>query len=355
MPKNYNLFLKGDVGGWNFSSEMVNYVLNKRKDSRCDVLINSLGGYVHEALSISSLFSLHGDVYVHYVGMNASAATIAAMGAKHISIDADALFLVHQCSNLVFEWDYMNADQLDAHIKDLEKLKNDQTTIDGCIAGMYARRCKKTKDELLALMKQGAWLTAQQALEWGFVDEITKDEGDTAPKMTASLAETMSAAGIPIPPIPMEKGKKQSLLERFISFISSTNQAESKQPEEAATITQNLMKKFKFLTAILGAALAFENLKCSLTEEEAGKIEDAISADKAKIDELTASISGKDSQIDALNTKISGLESTIEDLKKNKPAATTSQVTEPGRGTASDEPIDEAQAIAASKAFLEAY
>ena len=115
------------------------------------------------------------------------------------------------------------------------------------------------------------------------------------------------------------------------------------------------MEKFKFICAILGATIAFENKKCTLTEEDAGKIEDAIKADKAKIDELTASISGKDSAIEALNAKIAELESTVADLKKNKPAATTSQVTESGRGTASDEPIDEAQAIAASKAFLEAY
>lgn len=355
MAKNYNLFLKGDVGGWNFSSDMVNYVLSKRKDSRCDVLINSLGGYVHEALTISSMFAMHGDVHVHYVGMNASAATIASMGAKRITIDASALFLVHQCSNLVAEWDYMNADQLEAHIKNLEKLKNDQNTIDGCIAGMYARRCKKTKDELLALMKDGAWLTAQQALEWGFVDEITNEDKDAAPKMTASLAESIAAAGIPMPPVPMDNGRKQSIFERFISYLTNSNQVNSKQPEETATISNTLMEKFKFICAILGATIAFENQKCTLTEEDAGKIEDAIKADKAKIDELTASISGKDSAIEALNAKISGLESTIEDLKKNKPAATTSQVTESGRGTASDEPIGEAQAIAASKAFLEAY
>ena len=115
------------------------------------------------------------------------------------------------------------------------------------------------------------------------------------------------------------------------------------------------MEKFKFIAAILGAALAFENKKCTLTEEDAGKIEDAIKADKAKIDELTASISGKDSEIVALKAKIAENEATIKDLKEHTPADTTTQVTEPGRGTASDEPIDEAQAIAASKAFLEAY
>ena len=123
MPKNYKLFLKGTVGYWNFNADFVNYVLDKHKDEQVNVLIDSLGGDVSTALSISSLFNLHGNVHCHYVGMNASAATIASMGAKHISIDADALYLVHKCMSLVFEWDYMNADELEAHIKELEKTK----------------------------------------------------------------------------------------------------------------------------------------------------------------------------------------------------------------------------------------
>lgn len=89
MPKNYNLFLKGSVGYWDFNADMVSYVLDKHKESEVRVLINSHGGDVATALSISSLFSIHGNVHCHYVGMNASAATIAAMGAKHISIDAE--------------------------------------------------------------------------------------------------------------------------------------------------------------------------------------------------------------------------------------------------------------------------
>ena len=109
------------------------------------------------------------------------------MGAKHVSIDAHAVFLVHKCMSVVFEWDYMNADELAEHIADLEKLKKDNDTFDGCIAGMYASRCKKPKEDLLALMKKGAWLTARQALEWGFVDEITDDPEDAAPCSTMSL------------------------------------------------------------------------------------------------------------------------------------------------------------------------
>ena len=103
MPKNYKLFLKGTVGYWNFNADFVNYVLDKHKDEQVNVLIDSLGGDVSTALSISSLFNLHGNVHCHYVGMNASAATIASMGANHISIDADALYLVHKCMTLGYE------------------------------------------------------------------------------------------------------------------------------------------------------------------------------------------------------------------------------------------------------------
>ena len=77
----YNLHLKGYVGGWDFDSDYVDFVLNKNTDKEVAVLIDSLGGQLNTALSISSAFRRHGNVHVHFVGMNASAATIASMGA----------------------------------------------------------------------------------------------------------------------------------------------------------------------------------------------------------------------------------------------------------------------------------
>ena len=94
----YNLHLKGYVGGWDFDSDYVDFVLNKNTDKEVSVLIDSLGGQLNTALSISSAFRRHGNVLVHFVGMNASAAIIASMGAKRITIDRSAMYLVHQCS-----------------------------------------------------------------------------------------------------------------------------------------------------------------------------------------------------------------------------------------------------------------
>jgi hypothetical protein len=57
--------------------------------------------------------------------MNASAATIASLGAKHISIDANAMYLVHKCSMSVFEWSSLNADQFEELIARYQQTKTD--------------------------------------------------------------------------------------------------------------------------------------------------------------------------------------------------------------------------------------
>lgn len=316
MPKNYNLFLKGRVGYWDFNADMVNYVLDKHKDSEVHVLIDSLGGDVSTALSISSLFGLHGNVHCHYVGMNASAATIAAMGAKHISIDADALFLVHKCMSLVLEWDYMNADELAAHIAELEKQKKDNDTIDGCIAGMYAKRCKKPKDELLQLMQEGAWLTAKEAKEWGFVDEITNDPADEKPELTDTMATVLADAGIPLPPINVKKG---TILERLFNLFSTKPAAKvAENSTEAAQPQKTMAKTLAKLAALLGSAVAVADGVLTLSEAQAEQLEDKLAEHDSTMAEMTAKIAEKDS-------KISELEGKIKDLAK-EPAEKTTEV-----------------------------
>lgn len=351
MPKNYNLFLKGGVGDWDFNADMVNYVLDKHKDSEVHVLVDSLGGYTHVAVSISSLFKLHGNVHVHFVGHNASAATIAAMGAKHISIDEDAAFLVHKCLVPVLEWDYMNADELDAHIKKLEALKKDNETIDSCVAGMYARRCKKPKEDLLALMKVGGWLTPEQALEWGFVDEITHFDEDEKPELSESAISSLSAAGIPLPP--NFKKRKGSIMERFLAFLQSplSNQAPDNDIDGAPTQSP-IMAKLSALSALLGCTLALADNKISISEEQASKIEETLSENKKSIDSLNSVVADKDKTIADLQASIADKDKTIADLKK-VPASSTSDVIDEKKDDDPYAPVSEADALAASRAFLE--
>lgn len=215
----YNLHLKGFVGGADFDRNYVDYVLSKHVGKSVSVLIDSLGGSVATALSIASAFKNHSDVTVHFVGMNASAATIASLGAKHISIDANAMYLVHKCSQAFFEWGSLNADQFATLIADCEKIKADLDKLDCNIASMYAVKCKKNHSDLLALMQRGGWLTAQEAKEWGFVDEVTNLAADNAPKLSDAVAAEMASAGIPIPNIPV--ADKESAFAKFLASLAS--------------------------------------------------------------------------------------------------------------------------------------
>ena len=292
---NYQLHLKGFVGGFDFDADYVDYILSKHEGKEVHVLIDSLGGRSNTALSIFSAFKRHGNVNVHFVGMNASAATIASLGAKHITMDASAMYLVHKCSVGFFEWGQLNSDGLQALIDNIEHQKADLDKLDANIAQMYATRCKKEPSELLDLMKAGGWLTAQEALAWGFVDELTDYEDEEAPVLTDTMANAMSAAGIPIPNLPNMKfaQQEQSAFAKFMSMLTQyfTN---SKKNEfiNSQTSTSNPMKKiFTSICAILACEHLLSNEgKITLDDAQLNSIESAISRDKQTINDLNAQI-----------------------------------------------------------------
>ena len=320
----YQLHLKGFVGGYDFDADYVDYILNKNKESEVHVLIDSLGGRSNTALSIFSAFKRHGNVNVHFVGMNASAATIASLGAKHITMDSSAMYLVHKCSVGFFEWGQLNSDGLQALIDNIEHQKADLDKLDANIAQMYATRCKKEPAELLELMKAGGWLTAQEALAWGFVDELTDYEDEDAPVLTDTMANAMSAAGIPIPNMPTMKltQQEQSAFAKFMSSLAQlfTNSKNHDFINSQTTPTQNPMKKiFTSICAILACEhLLSQDGKVTLSDAQLDSLESAISADKQTINTLNAQIETLKTEKQALADAKAQLESEKQTLASEK-------------------------------------
>ena len=336
--KSYHLHLKGTVGYWDFSADYVDFVLNKHKDEQVNVLIDSLGGSVATALSISAAFKRHGNVHVHYVGMNASAATIASLGAARVTIDTNAMYLVHKCSQMVFKWDLLNADQLQQLIEECEQAKKDLDKIDLNIAEGYARRCKKAKEDLLALMKVGGWLNAEDALAWGFVDEITDFEEDEEPKVTEEVVDFMAAHGIPVPDLPMND-EKQSLLRQIKEFLRKVYPNES---IKQTTNTTTMKKTFAFIAAVLALA-AFEceeggsvEMTCDQLKDIDDRLKcltDQAEADKATITQHTATIDNLKAQLEAKDAELQAM--------AKKPAEDTQQVTNQGQAPSETSPLQD--------------
>ena len=311
MPQTqYNLHLKGFVGGADFDRNYVDYVLAKNAGKDVNVLIDSLGGNLATALSIAAAFKNHGKVSVHFVGMNASAATIASLGAAHISIDKNAMYLVHKCSTAFFEWGSLNADQFRTLIADCEKTAADLDKLDVNIASMYAGKCKKKTKCLLDLMKVGGWLSAKDALDWGFVDEITDLENEPAPVLTDAVASELAAAGIPLPNLPVEE--KENPILSFFEKMAAIFQSKSKQQ-----ITMN--KIYKSICALLSIeSISLTDGKASLTDEQLTALDKAVEMKLQVISDLEA-------QIAAL---------------KAAPAATSTTIVESGERSAESEKSD---------------
>ena len=339
MKRKYHLHLKGYVGDWNFNSDYVDFVLEKHKDEQVNVLIDSLGGSVATALSVSAAFKRHGNVHVHYVGMNASAATIASLGAARVTIDTNAMYLVHKCSQVVFKWDMMNADQLQQLIEECEKAKADLEKIDLNIASGYAARCKKEKEALLQLMKDGGWLNAEEALAWGFVDEITDLPEDEEPKVTEEVVDYMAAHGIPMPDLPISE-EKQSLLQQIKEFLRRVYPDTSNyKPTKTA---KPMKKSFMMLASLLMLQTleCEEGGTCQLTDEQLGTLE-------AKVKELTDAkadalqqIAQRDADIKALKEQLEAKDAEVKAMGA-KPAEETQQVTNQGQGATETSPMQD--------------
>ena len=311
MPQTqYNLHLKGFVGGADFDRNYVDYILAKNAGKEVNVLIDSLGGNLATALSIAAAFKNHGKVSVHFVGMNASAATIASLGAAHISIDKNAMYLVHKCSTAFFEWGSLNADQFRTLIADCEKAAADLDKLDVNIASMYAGKCKKKTQCLLDLMKVGGWLSAKDALDWGFVDEITDLDDEPAPVLTDAVASELAAAGIPLPNLPVEE--KENPILAFFEKMAAIFQSKSK-PQ----LTMN--KNYKSICALLSIeSIALTDGKASLTDEQLTALDKALKMKLQVITDLEAQIAALKAAPAATTTAI------VDDTKQDyKPSETS--------------------------------
>lgn len=309
----YNISLKGYVGGYDFDRKTVDSTLAANEGKSVNVLIDSLGGSLATGLSISAAFKNHGNVNVHFVGLNASAATIASLGAAHISIDAGAMYLVHQCSMAFFEWGSLNSAQFATLIADCEKIKADLDKLDLNCAQLYAARCKRKTEDLLALMKVGGWLTAKEALDWGFVDEITDLADEPAPKLTDALASAMASEGMPIPNIPLAETDRESLFGKFLTAIASLFKP-STNP-----ITTAMIKTYTFLSAILAdKPLTVKDGAATVTVAQLDAIEDALAEKNRLCNEQKQTIADLQAKLD--KTPAEPSKQVVEDNKPGEPA-----------------------------------
>lgn len=131
-----------------------------------DVHLNSYGGSCVAGNAIINLLDSYkrknnATVTVYIEGIAASMGSgIASVGDK-VYMAANSLYMLHLPLTLA----YGNKDELQEQISLLEKVED-------TLVSNYMRRFTGTEDELRSMMADETWLTAEEAKEYGFVDEI---------------------------------------------------------------------------------------------------------------------------------------------------------------------------------------
>jgi ATP-dependent Clp endopeptidase proteolytic subunit ClpP len=146
--------------------------------------INSLGGDVWEGFAIYEMLRAHpARVEAEIEGIAASMATVVAMAADRVSMAANADFMVHEPWTIVMG----GADDLAHEAEHIEQAAAN-------IASTYAARTGATPEQAREWMRAETWMTAEQAQERGFVDEILPRKERAAAALTAEQAEAYRAA-----------------------------------------------------------------------------------------------------------------------------------------------------------------
>ena len=125
------------------------------------VNINSGGGSVMAGQEIYSLLHGRKDVEIHIQSLAGSAASVIAM-ANTCKMSPVATIMIHNVSMSGASGDY----------HDMQKNAEILKTMNSALAEAYITKTGKTKDEILKMMDKETWITAGQALEMGFIDEV---------------------------------------------------------------------------------------------------------------------------------------------------------------------------------------
>jgi len=134
------------------------------KASQIDLHINSPGGEVFDGITIYNLIKQHpANVTAHIDGLAASIASVIALAGDTVIMAENALFMIHN------PWGFAMGDATE-----MRKTADLLDKIGGSLVTAYASKSGKPDDEISALMDSETWMTAQEAKDAGFIDEISE-------------------------------------------------------------------------------------------------------------------------------------------------------------------------------------
>lgn len=188
-----------------------------------DLHINSGGGDVFEASAIYNMLKRHkARIEVHIDGLAASAASVIAMAGDKVTMPQNAMMMIHNMWTIVM-----------GNHNDLRKAADEAEKIsDATVKQSYLNKNPNLDaDKLAQMLDNETWLTADEALELGLIDEVV-----TATPVAASLSDEQIARYKNTPtsfiePDSIENKEIRALQEQVAALTAQINK-EEKDPKQ---------------------------------------------------------------------------------------------------------------------------
>lgn len=126
-----------------------------------EITINSFGGYVDQGAEIYTILRDYSGTVVMNIVAAYSAASIIAMAGDRVRMSPVGRMMIHNAS--AENWG-------DWH--DMEKMSEILQNANQAMSNAYAQKTGRSVEEVLEMMDSEKWLTADEAVELGFADEI---------------------------------------------------------------------------------------------------------------------------------------------------------------------------------------
>lgn len=156
-----------EIGLWGINATAFKKDWDEIKNKKnITLMLNSPGGDVFDGMAIYNMISAKREnVNIEVYGLAASIASVIALAGNSLTMGEGTYLMIHN------PWGMTIGDYTD-HVKMAEVLEKMQ----GEFINIYANSSDLEKDEVKEIMDNETWMTAKEAADFGFADEIFEPE-----------------------------------------------------------------------------------------------------------------------------------------------------------------------------------
>jgi ATP-dependent protease ClpP protease subunit len=266
--------------------------------------ISSEGGDVFEGLSMADLISSYpGEVTAKGIGIVASIATVVMLAADKSLMSKNGFFMIHNCwgmsmgnkeemQKMIDLYEKVDEQMLNIYVA---KIKNSGKLVDGDI--------KKTKKMVAEMMTAETWMTAQEALNYGFIDGYIEEQPKDKKLETLAFASLRPDSINKFKNIPKKvklMNENKSLVEKIALALGLSVRAEEIEIEKEISLGEE--KK----------------------NEELDDMDKVVEEKDKMIEELTKRLAELETKMGAMTEQIEGMTKEKEEVVANALAKTVS-------------------------------